>query len=133
MDAHVVFTRFPRFFGTLSDGHPFPAATQLATPRIFNPLSLVRFAPPTVSKLCTRFFVQGSKLRPVVSFASKAYSVWLDVRNGGLVSSRRDVHHCVRLCVLQKRHVLLVHKSEVVFELNTEPQPGSLSVVLPSP
>ena len=47
-------------FSTLSQilprCHRFTAATQLATLRIFDPLSLLRFSPPTVSRLDTRFY-----------------------------------------------------------------------------
>ena len=46
-----------------------------------------------------------------------------------LVGSRWNVRHRLRFCVLQKLHVLLVHKSEVVLELETELQPDTESVV----
>ena len=40
------------------------------------------------------------------------------------------VPHCLRLCVLQRRHVLLIHQSEVVLELEAELEPGLLVVVV---
>ena len=40
------------------------------------------------------------------------------------------VRHCLRLCVLQKRYVLLIHQSEVVLELETELEPTLLIVVV---
>ena len=44
------------------------------------------------------------------------------------VSSAPLEGHCLRLCVLQKRHVLLIHQGEVVLELETEHEPGLLVV-----
>ena len=49
-----------------------------------------------------------------------------------LVGSRWNVRHSLRFCVLQKLHVPLVHKSEVVPELEMELQPGPLTVVIRS-
>ena len=40
------------------------------------------------------------------------------------------VRHRLRLCVFQNLHVLLVHKGEVVLELETELQPGPFVVVV---
>ena len=34
------------------------------------------------------------------------------------------IRHCLRLCVLEKRHVPLIHQGKVVLELETELEPG---------
>ena len=52
--------------------------------------------------------------------------------HGGLVSSRWSIRHRLSFCVGQRRHVLLVHKGEVVLELETEVPPGPLIVVIRS-
>ena len=57
---------------------PCPAAAQLATARVLDPLFLVRFRPPTVSKLRTRSSrCTSHKACPKVNVANKAYRVWL--------------------------------------------------------
>ena len=109
--------------------HTFPAAIQLATLRIFDPQSLVRFPPPTVSRLRTRFC--SALVVPNFvpwSVANRANGVWFN----GLIGSRWNNRHRLGFCVLQKRHVLLVHKSEIVLELETELQPSPLIVVVRS-
>ena len=44
--------------------------------------------------------------------------------------SCRKIRHCLTLCVLQKRHVPLIHQGEVVLELQTELEPNLLVVVV---
>ena len=114
-----MLSTFPR---TLPDCRPFRAATLLATLRILDPLSLVRFSTPTVSKLRTRFCLP--LVVPVSNFVPWSVSPTRrqcvaprSYEHGGLVSSRCTVHHGLRLCVLQQRHVPLARKSEVVLEI----------------
>ena len=52
--------------------------------------------------------------------------------HGGLAGSCWHIRHRLKFCVLQKRHALLVHEGEVVLELKTELQPGSLIVIIRS-
>ena len=50
--------------------------------------------------------------------------------HGGLVSSRCNIRHRLRFCVLQRFERTFFHKSEAVLELESELQPGSLTVVV---
>ena len=52
--------------------------------------------------------------------------------HGGLVSSRCNIRHKLRFCVLQKFERTFFHKSEAVLELESELQPGSLTAVVRS-
>ena len=122
---------------TLPDCHSSPAVARLAASRISDPRFSARSRPPTVSTprtpllfgtLCTSL-----KLHPVVSVANKAYSVCVTQRSIGhcrFLCSCWKVRHCLRLCVLQKRHVLLIHQGEVFLELETELEPGLCVVVV---
>ena len=127
---------FPTLSQTLPDCHPFPAAPQLATLRIFDPLSLVRFPPPTVSRLRTHYC--SALAAPVSNFVlwpvwpTKRTIVWLHVRMSTEDSSNPagNIRHKLSFFVLQERHALLVLNSEVVFELETELLPSSRVVVV---
>ena len=132
-----MFPRFSTVPQTLTDCHPFPAATQLATLQIFDPLSLVRYPPPAVSRLRTRFC--SALVVPISNLVP--WSVWPTRRTvcGStfgkeqmLIGLRWNIRSRSRFCVLQKNHVLLVHKSEVVLELERGFQLESFIVVMRS-
>ena len=122
VDVNLMFPRFTRFLE-----HQLSVAIQLATSRIFDPLSLVRYPPPPVSKLRT-ISVWHSWYQPQTSSRVAQRSD----EHGGLVGFRWNLRHKLRFCVLQKLYAPLVHKSEVVLELATELQPSSLIIVVRS-
>ena len=68
----------------------------------------------------------------MVSVASKAYSVRLSVRMFNASSSPPcwKIRHRLRLSVVQESDVLLVHKGEVVLEVEMELEHGPLIVVV---
>ena len=111
-----------------------PAVARLAASRISDPRFSARSRPPTVSTPRTHFC--SPLFAPVSSFVQWSVSPTgvhcVTQRSNGhcrFFCSCWKVRHCLRVCVLQKRHVLLIHQGEVVLELETELEPGLLVVV----
>ena len=120
---------------TLPERHPFSAVARLATSRIPDPRSLARFPPPAASTLRTR--PASAPFAPVKA-SSRGQCRQQDIQRATQRSNSRSrffvsswkVRHRLRLCVLEKIHVLLVHKGEVVLQLEKELQPGPLVIVV---
>ena len=97
---------------TLLGCHPFPA--------VFGASSATNCLQASNQLLSgTRF--TSLKLRPVVRVASRAHSVWLNVRMSTEASSVPAETFAIGcdFCLLQKLYVPLFQTSEVVLELET--------------
>ena len=101
-------------------------------PAVFGAFSAAKLSPRLEPVFCSALFA------PVSSFIQWSVSptrrtVCVTQRSIGhcrFFCSCWKVRHCLRLCVLQKRHVLLIHQGEVFLELETELEPSLCVVVV---